>query len=362
MSSKHISHLDRPAVTRDAETLRAWFEDNKALKVALVYGGLSAEDRLYIDQSPTEQLSVTALAETLASVGAQFRILNPCDQTFIRELTEYDVALSNLHGPYGEDGRLQGLLDYLRIPFCGSGVAASATAADKVLCKQTMKGLGVPTPPWTVWRHDTEVPWQGRPVMVKPALGGSSVGMHLVREADQLVPALEDAWATDPSPVLVEDYMAGHPVTVGLLELPSGVLAFPPLLTLVHDGDYYDAASKLDAAAQGTVSVEPAGFPRPVLEALIGHARTLWDGLGCRGAARVDFIVAPDGDLHALEVNTTPGMSRDSNFVTGGRLCGLSRDDLVRAFLHEALTRPAYSVPLPTPVFGTSTVQPEHAV
>jgi D-alanine-D-alanine ligase len=357
-----ISHLDRPTVTREAEALRAWHDENRQLNVALVYGGLSAEDRLYIDQSPTEQLSITALAETLATINARFQILNPCDATFIRELTEYDVALSNLHGPFGEDGRLQGLLEYLRVPFCGSGVAASATAADKVLCKQAMKGLGVPTPPWTVWRHGTELVWAGRPVMVKPPLGGSSVGMSLVSDADELTPALENAWATDPSPVLIEEYIPGVPVTVGLLELPSGVLMFPPLMTLVHDGEYYDAASKLDASAQGAVSVEPADFPPHIMGALSLHARTRWDGLGCRGAARVDFIVTAGGDLFALEVNTTPGMSRDSNFVVGGRLCGLSRDDLVRAFLHEAITRPAYDVPLPTPVFGTSTVLPEHAV
>ncbi|WP_326580852.1 D-alanine--D-alanine ligase [Actinacidiphila glaucinigra] len=357
----HITHLDRATVTRDAETLRTWLEDNRGFKVALVYGGLSAEDRLYIEQSPTDQLSVTALAETLAGIGVPFSILNPCDETFIQEITEYDVALSNLHGPYGEDGRLQGLLDYLRIPFCGSGVAASATAADKVLCKQAMAGLGVPTPPWRVWSHGKEPGWAGRPLMVKPPLGGSSVGMSLVSQAAELGPALQRAWETDPSPVLVEDYIAGHPVTIGLLELPSGVLAFPPLVTLVDDAVFYDAASKLDAAAAKAVSVEPANFPRPVLDCLIGHARTLWDGLGCRGAARVDFIVAPDGDLYALEVNTTPGMSRDSNFVVGGRLRGLTRDDLVRAFLHEALTRPAYDVPLPTPVFGTPTALPEHA-
>ncbi|WP_455361247.1 D-alanine--D-alanine ligase family protein [Streptomyces sp. SYSU K21746] len=350
-----IGPLDAAAIHREAQALRTWQQAGQALSVALVYGGLSAEDRLYIAESPTEQMSVTALSESLIEIGATFKILDPCDPGFIRDLVTFDVALSNLHGPYGEDGRLQGLLDYLRKPFCGSGVAASAIAADKILCKQSMEGLGVPTPAWQAWKSGAAARWEGRPVMVKPALGGSSVGMSLVRDEAALAPALAYAWATDPSPVLVEEYVTGLPVTVGLLELPGGVLAFPPLATEVHDGEFYDAASKLDADAKGTVSVALADLPTEVLDTLTRHARTLWDGLGCRSAARIDFMVTSGGTVYALEVNTTPGMSRESNFVTGAALCGLSHTDVVRAFLHEALTRPAYDVPLPIPVLNAST-------
>jgi D-alanine-D-alanine ligase len=191
----------------------------------------------------------------------------------------------------------------------------------------------------------------GQPVMVKPAQGGSSVGMSLVRDEAALVPALDYAWATDPCPVLVEEYVTGLPVTVGLLELPGGLLAFPPLATEVHAGDFYDAAAKLDAEGQGTVSVTAADLPAHVLESLTRHAVALWEGLGCRGSARIDFVVTGAGQLYALEVNTTPGMSKDANFVTGAGLCGLSHADVVRAVLHEALTRFSYDVPLPTPVF-----------
>ncbi|MGW7367947.1 D-alanine--D-alanine ligase family protein [Streptomyces sp. NPDC054841] len=323
--------------------------------MALVYGGLSAEDQLYIPESPADQLSVTALAASLTELATRFEILDPCDAGFIRDLLSFDVALSNLHGPYGEDGRLQGLLDYLRTPFCGSGVAASAIAADKILCKQTMTGLGLPTPAWQVWEHGTAARWLGLPVMVKPALGGSSVGMSLVRDEAALAPALEHAWDTDASPVLIEEYITGTPVTVGLLQLPSGLLAFPPLATQVRAAEFYDAATKLDADGEHAVTVTAAGLPGPVQDELTRHALTLRDGLGCRGAAQVDFIVTDGGDTHALEVSTTPGMSRESNFVVGAGLCGLSHADAVLALLHEAVTRPHYDVPLPTPVFAAST-------
>ncbi|WP_127359080.1 D-alanine--D-alanine ligase family protein [Actinacidiphila soli] len=161
-----IDWNDSTAVNREAEVLRTWQHGRpEPLNVALVYGGLSAEDRLYIAESPTEQMSVTALSESLIEIGATFKILDPCDPGFIRDLLTFDVALSNLHGPYGEDGRLQGLLDYLRKPFCGSGVAASAIAAGKILCKQSMEGLGVPTPAWQAWKESTAARWEGRPVM-----------------------------------------------------------------------------------------------------------------------------------------------------------------------------------------------------
>ncbi|WP_329430637.1 hypothetical protein OG339_22330 [Streptosporangium sp. NBC_01495] len=343
-----IAPDDSAAIEREIRALRVWHHSRGPLNVALVYGGVSAEDRLYLAKSAVEQMSVTALSETLSDLGATFKILDPCDPAFVRSLLDYEVVLSNLHGPFGEDGRLQGLLDYLRMPYSGSSVAASAIAANKILCKQTMGGLNLLTPPWWTWRPGTEVHWTGRPMMVKPALGGSSVGMNLVRTDADLVPALREAWAVDPSPVLVEEYIEGTPVTVGVLELPMGLLVFPPLATEVNDG-WYDADTKLTETTD-TVSVAPAEFPAPVLDALTRRSRTLWDGLGCRGAARIDFIVTDSGQVHALEVNTTPGMSRKSNYALGAARCGLTHADVVLAWLHNALTRPPYDVPLPIPV------------
>ncbi|MFE2321405.1 hypothetical protein ACFXC8_51975 [Streptomyces sp. NPDC059441] len=114
--------LPRPGVTRP-ETLSSPLPTRYG--AALVYGPVSAENRLYHSKCPMDQRSVTALSEALDRIGARWKVLNPCEPDFITELAGHDVALSNLHGPYGEDGRLQGLLDYLRLPYCGSGVAAS---------------------------------------------------------------------------------------------------------------------------------------------------------------------------------------------------------------------------------------------
>ncbi|WP_432198293.1 D-alanine--D-alanine ligase family protein [Streptomyces sp. bgisy027] len=350
------------ALRRAAKELREWGQSHQDLRVALIYGPVSAEDRLYHSKCPVEQRSVTALGAALEEIGVRWKVLDPCEPDFIIDLAGYDVALSNLHGPYGEDGRLQGLLDYLRVPYCGSGVGASAVAADKILCKRVMLTLGVPTPGWHVWSGGP-VTWNGHPLMVKPPFGGSSVGMSLVRNPADLPAALTDAAGDEGSDVLVEEYVAGTPLTVGLLELPGGsVVVCPPLATEAAEADFYDAETKLDVDARGAVIVRAAELEPEVLDQVTGYVRTVWDGLGLRGSARIDFILTADGDPFVLEVNSTPGMSRDSNFAVGAAMVGLTHTDVVLAMLHEALARPPYDVPLPTPAFVGTTRAREAAV
>jgi D-alanine-D-alanine ligase len=181
-----ISAADREHLNGQIRDLRAWADRSAGrFTVALVYGGISAEDQLYLARCPPGQLSVTAMSDALTVLGARFKVLDPCRPAFIADLAGFDVALPGLHGPFGEDGRLQGLLDYLRTPYCGSGVAASAIAADKVLCKRLMESLGISTPGWRIW-PGPRAAWPGHPVMVKPRMGGSSVGMSLARDPDHL--------------------------------------------------------------------------------------------------------------------------------------------------------------------------------
>ncbi|MFJ5740209.1 D-alanine--D-alanine ligase family protein [Streptomyces microflavus] len=351
------SFIDSRAVSalqEATQTVREWASGTRGLGVALVYGPVSAEDRLYHSKCPEDQRSVTALSETLEDIGARWKVLDPCNSGFIEELAGYDVALSNLHGPYGEDGRLQGLLDYLRMPYCGSGVAASAVAADKILCKRVMVTLGIPTPTWWVWSGGT-AKWDDHPVMVKPPFGGSSVGMSLVTTAAELQPALLAAAGPESDEVLVEDYLPGTPLTVGMLELPGGdVVVFPPLATEATEAAFYDADTKLDVDARGAALVREANLSPKVRAEIARRSEVLWDRLGLRGAARIDFILTEDGRLYALEVNSTPGMSRESNFVVGAAMVGLTHSDVVLAMLREAMARPPYDVPLPTPVFSST--------
>jgi D-alanine-D-alanine ligase len=293
------------------------------------------------------KLSVTALTAGLDGLGMDVAVLDPRQPSFTRSLLGYELVVPCLHGPYGEDGRLQGLLDYLRKPYACSGVAASAIAADKLLCKLTLVGLGIGTPRW-------QQPGEGAGdflarcgmVMVKPRMGGSSVGMTLAGHDDDLARALELAAATDGMEPLVEEFAPGDPVTVGLLQLPSGVITLPPLATRPRLSDFYDARAKMDPRGEGLVTYEEAHLAGDVTEQLRRESLRIWHGIGCAGMARVDYIVTAAGPL-ALEVNTVPGLSTDSNLITAASLAGITYQDVVLALLHEALHRPQPDVPLP---------------
>jgi D-alanine-D-alanine ligase len=342
-----LSWQDTGQVSEQLALLRQASPGIGELRVALVYGGMSAEDRLYIARCPADQMTITALTRTLAGLGARsLGVLDPCSRSFTRDLLEYDVIIPSVHGPYGEDGRLQGLLDYVGRPYSCSGVAACAVTADKALCKLAMAGLGVVTPRWHLPGADGSALAASGPVMVKPRAGGSSVGMTLVSAAKDLDVALQDATAQDPVGALIEEYIPGLPVTVGLLELPGAVLVLPPLAVQTSGTSFYDAETKLDAAGGHPAAYGAARLPAPVLNRLQADALTLWSGLGCRGAARVDFITA-GSDTFALEVNATPGLSDDSNFVTAARLAAVTTSDIVRALISQALRTRAPDCPLP---------------
>lgn len=150
--------------------------------------------------------------------------------------------------------------------------------------------------------------------------------MSLVCNPADLPAALADAADDEGAAVLIEEYVPGTPMVVGLLELPGGsVVVFSPLTTDATEADFYDADTKLDVNSRGTVTVRAADLAPAVLDELTEHARTLWDGLGLHGSARIDFILTEDYEPYVLEVTTTPGMSRDSNFVVGQVATGTSR-------------------------------------
>jgi D-alanine-D-alanine ligase len=176
--------------------------------------------------------------------------------------------------------------------------------------------------------------------------------MSLVRDEADLVEAIRCAESVDPPGVLIEDHVPGLPVTMGVLELPDGIVIFPPLATETLAGDFYDADAKLDAEGIGTATTTAAALSGSITGSLHCSVRRLWNELDCHGMARVDFIVADDGTVYALEVNTTPGMSEGSNFVTGASLLGLQQADLATVILREALVRVRYDAPLSAPDFG----------
>jgi D-alanine-D-alanine ligase len=263
-------------------------------------------------------------------------------------LGQVDVVFPVLHGPYGEDGTLQGLLELAGVPYVGSGVLASAAAMDKAVAKKLLAAAGIAVAPAVVvrgrrWNADQdgvvdEVRALGLPVFVKPARGGSSIGITKVSDLSDLPRAVEDALRCDPK-VLVEAAVPGREVECGILEDVHGrpEASVPAEIRLVGDYAFYDFEAKyLDAATELDV---PADLPREVAERLQAVARAAYDALDCEGLARVDFFVADDGGLTVNEVNTMPGFTPTSMFPRMWAASGVGYPELVDRLVQAALRR-----------------------
>jgi D-alanine-D-alanine ligase len=272
------------------------------------------------ETGPAETLPVPAEAGTLAELGA------------------VDVVLPILHGPFGEDGTVQGLLELMDVPYVGAGVAASALAMDKDLFKKVMRDSGIP-----VARHHTirlgdpvENP-VGYPAFVKPARLGSSVGISKVGDESELAAAVALARRHDEK-VLVEELVHGMEVECGVLgnRRPPPVASLPGLIdTLGHD--WYDYASKYDEG--GMDLVIPPPLPQETIERVQQRAVDAFVASECEGMARVDFFVRDDGEVIVNELNTIPGFTATSVYAKLFDASGIAYADLLDRLIGLALER-----------------------
>jgi D-alanine-D-alanine ligase len=269
-----------------------------------------------------------------------------------QELGEVDVVLPLLHGPYGEDGTIQGLLELAGVPYVGSGVFASAAAMDKGHMKALLQAAGLPVGPYAVvtpraWERDPAavretVAALGFPVFVKPARAGSSVGITKVHGPQDLDAAVETARAHDPR-VVVEAAVDGREIECGVLEGLDGAGAeasVPAEVVVGGDHEFYDFDAKY-LPDEGTELVVPADLPERVAEEVRDLACRAFDALSCEGLARVDFFVRPDHTVLVNEVNTMPGFTPVSMFPLMWKASGLDYPELVDRLVHTALRRPS---------------------
>ena len=303
----------------------------RRLRVAVLAGGRSSEHEISLasarsvlaalDPERYETLSVAigrdgrweleAGGEELPS-GDSTNLPMPADERTPAVLGAVDVVLPILHGPFGEDGTVQGLLELLGVPYVGAGVAASALAMDKDLFKKVMRDSGIPVAAHHAIRLGDEIenPF-GYPVFVKPARLGSSVGISKVRDASELRPAVELAFRHDEK-VLVEEFVQGMEVEVGVLgnRVPPPVASLPGRIdTLGHD--WYDFESKYDEG--GMDLLIPPDLPEATIELLQRRAVDSFVASECEGLARVDFFVRDgDGEVVLNELNTMPGFTATS--------------------------------------------------
>ncbi|HZW37152.1 MAG TPA: D-alanine--D-alanine ligase [Candidatus Deferrimicrobiaceae bacterium] len=245
-----------------------------------------------------------------------------------------DVAFLALHGRFGEDGCIQGALELARIPYTGSGVAASALSMSKVLAKRVAASAGVPVAPDALYAGSPPdappLPGLGFPFVVKPDREGSTVGIRIVRGPEDWVPALSEARKFD-SRVLVEAYIPGREITVGILN--GRVLPAIEIVPKSGSG-FYDYQSKYTAGQ--TEYVIPVPMDRDILVRAAEYTRKASAALTLRGAARLDYRVDPAGNLFFLEANTIPGMTETSLLPKAAKFDGMTFDELVEEILDDA--------------------------
>ncbi len=252
-----------------------------------------------------------------------------------------DVAFLALHGPYGEDGTLQGMLDILGIPYVGSGVLASALAMDKVMAKTVLEAHEIPTPRDLVierreFRDDPEAAARRAsqaflPAIVKPVRQGSSIGMALVRGAAGMRDALAEAFAYDDR-VMVEERLVGTELTVGVVG--NRELTALPVVEIVSKREFFDYQAKYDPAASDEIC--PARIAADVAALVRELAMRAHRALGCRGLSRVDMILTERGPV-VLELNTVPGMTVNSLLPKAARAAGIPFGELLDRLVKLAL-------------------------
>ncbi|MHB1389695.1 MAG: D-alanine--D-alanine ligase [Thermoleophilia bacterium] len=252
------------------------------------------------------------------------------------------VAFLALHGRFGEDGVIQGILEMLDIPYTGSRVLASAMGMNKVVAKQVAAWYDIPTPAFVAFDcEDGSLPQVCAgarerlkfPVMVKPCDEGSSLGVSKVDHPDDFEAVLMDT-CRDFREVMAEEFVSGDEITVGLLQTETGLTALP-VLQLKPKADFYDFHAKYNHGM--TDFIVPAELPDPVTQLSQERARRVHRALGCRGVSRVDFIVDDDGEPWFTEINTLPGMTDTSDLPAQAAAAGIGYEDLVETILHSAL-------------------------
>ncbi len=301
-------------------------DELKTKKIGVLLGGMSAEREVSLK-------SGAAVLDALQSQGYHAVGIDVGgDVGLIMLALGVEVAFVCLHGRYGEDGTVQGLLELLKIPYTGSGVLASALAMDKGFAKQIFAANSLLVAPYLVCRRGERidlatVPF-GLPLVVKPTREGSSVGVSIVREAAQFEPALAAAFHYDDV-VLVEQFIKGREIQVGILEDRA-----IGTIEIVPKNEFYDYEAKYTAGMAEHIC--PAPLPSELSAKLMAAGALAHRALDCSGYSRVDFLVTESGDCYLLEVNTLPGMTALSLLPEIAQSTGISFPDLVERIVLSA--------------------------
>jgi len=306
----------------------------KKLRLALLAGGKSGE----------REVSLKGAAEVAKALNPQkYEVKRYDPATDLAKLAadsdSLDVAFILLHGPFGEDGTVQGLLDLLSIPYQGSGVLGSAVAMDKNLAKILYRNAGLKIPEWYMAaKEDIDNPSKvlghlGLPMVIKPASQGSSLGMTIARSEEDIARGLQKAFAIDTE-VMAEEFISGREITGGVIG--NAELTALPLVEIIPGEEYefFDYEAKYQPGA--TKEICPANLEEPLTIRAQNYALTAHRALQLRGYSRTDMIISND-DIYVLETNTIPGMTPTSLLPQAAAAAGLDFSALLDRLIELAL-------------------------
>jgi D-alanine-D-alanine ligase len=300
-------------------------------KVAVVMGGSSAEREISIQSGSGVMRALQALGYDAQSLDYDRRFFDA-----IRDLAP-DVVFNALHGPGGEDGHIQALLDFLAIPYTGSGVEACALSMDKHLTKKLLAAEGLPTAAWDLFdlSGGTLPLLPGSldlPLVIKPRFEGSALGVAIVKTHEQWTSAMIAA-AKNYSQILAEEFVEGREFTVGIL----GEEAMPVIEIVPNRDDFYTFDAKY--APGGSTHIVPARIDDDLAARLQMLALSTHRLLGLRDCSRTDFIVSREGRPYILEINALPGLTQTSLLPDAAASLGISYEALVDRLVGYALAR-----------------------
>lgn len=303
------------------------------MKIAVLYGGISGEREVSL--SSGEGIMNALINKGYDVVGIDF---HPNRLHEILQL-EVDLVFIGLHGKHGEDGKVQGLLDMLQIPYIGSGVLASALAMDKAKAKQIFKMNHIPVANSKTYYITEDIDTSNIvmdinksfevPFVIKPNQEGSTLGLTIVKDKNDVLAALNKALQSD-SVVLVEDFIKGKELTVPVIGNIGEERALP-IIEIIPKNEIYDYESKY--APNGSEHIVPAPLEEKVTKQIQDYAVLAHQSLGCKTYSRVDFILTEDNIPYILEVNTLPGMTKTSLYPDSAKVEGISYDEMIDMFV-----------------------------
>ncbi len=298
------------------------------MKIGVIIGGVSSE----------REVSLRSGAEVLKHLNRQkYDEIIPIEINSKNEVVEkvkgIDFAFIALHGRFGEDGTIQGLLEALEIPYSGCGVLTSAVCMNKSLTKRIIQSIGISTAPWFTVKSIDEIDYDKisnmkYPIFIKPNNGGSSVATFLVKDSSEVEKAVMEGLKYD-NEVIIEKYIKGEEITSFILNRE----VFPTVVIKAKKGEFFDYASKYD---EGGADEEITFLDNMLQEKVNKISKEVWDILGCKSYSRIDMIVE-NGEPYVLEVNTLPGMTPSSLIPISAKAKGLEFSELLDKIIEYSL-------------------------